>query len=731
LDNKKNIIKVKLILTFFLSLVGLNHFNAQNLDSLLEAFEYVTEKSKICNEIAEVYKQDSKFTLTKTFADSALHFAIQSNNSLEKGNAYLNLGDYNYYISNYDSSIIYYQKAVTIYIKLNDSENIASAYSNIGAVYYSKSEFKEAIKNFKKAANYQKITNNKEEVAIIYNNIATVYYQINNNTKAIEYYKKSLALKKDKNESKSIAKGLNNIANVYGEIGDYDKSIQYYYDAIRYCDKSNDKPLKATTLNNIAGVYKDWKQYDKALELYNEALNIKIELKDLDGKANVLNNIGLIKKLKEDYKDAELKFLAAKEIFEQIGNKDRLAIVCANLGALKEHEENYSDAIVLYAKSLEISKEIERPYSIALGNLNLSRVYLTLGKLDLAEQFMNECLVYFEEYNLNSIELEIYQLLSELYQKKGVYKTSLRYYKKYSTIKDSLFSAEKHKKLNEINTQYETEKKNKEIELLYVESKKQELEIKSKNQERNFWLGISIFSILIGAISIYFFVIKKKLSERLEHKNKIIEKTLGEKDVLMREIHHRVKNNLQIISSLLNMQSRYLSDDKSKAIVADSQNRIKSMSLIHQKLYQEDNLTGIDTKTYFTELIDGLCLSYGLDNEKLNFKIDIERLFLDVDTLIPLGLMLNEILTNAFKYGVDKEHGEFTFIFSKEDENLLRIFVKDNGDGIPDGFELKKSKSYGMKLIQSLSKKLKTDVSFNNNNGLEITMLIRKFRITK
>lgn len=203
---------------------------------------------------------------------------------------------------------------------------------------------------------------------------------------------------------------------------------------------------------------------------------------------------------------------------------------------------------------------------------------------------------------------------------------------------------------------------------------------------------------------------------------------LNEKDILLREIHHRVKNNLQIISSLLNMQSKYLSDEKTKAIVTDSQNRIKSMSLIHQKLYQEENLTGIDTNLYFTELIDSLSLSYGLDKKALSFVIEIEPLFLDVDTLIPLGLIVNEVITNAFKYGVDKNNGAFTFIFRKVNEEL-DLFVKDNGQGIHKDFEPKKSKSYGMKLIHSLGKKLKADIHFKNNQGLEISMIIHKFKI--
>ena len=126
--------------------------------------------------------------------------------------------------------------------------------------------------------------------------------------------------------------------------------------------------------------------------------------------------------------------------------------------------------------------------------------------------------------------------------------------------------------------------------------------------------------------------------------------------------------------------------------------------------------------------IDSLCLSYGVPQEKTN--IVIENMLLDVDTAIPLGLVLNEMISNAFKYGVKGEEGHFVFIFKKNSDEELLVKMKDNGPGIPKDFDIKKSKSYGMKLIQSLSKKLKAEVNFENNLGLEITMKISKFRIS-
>ena len=362
---------------------------------------------------------------------------------------------------------------------------------------------------------------------------------------------------------------------------------------------------------------------------------------------------------------------------------------------------------------------------------NIGNAYFKIKKFEEAEKYYLNALQLAEKHNLTVEILYSLRSLSDLYSETNEYKQANMFLKEYHTLKDSVFSNTKHQQIMDLEEEYQSDKKNKEIELLNTKARQQIFEIRAERNNRNLWIGISILSAIFALISIYFFVNKKKVSEKLKDKNIIIEKTLGEKDVLLREIHHRVKNNLQIISSLLNMQNRYLSDDKSKEIVTESQNRIKSMSLIHQKLYQEENLTGIETKEYFKELIESLMLSYGVENTNVKFDINIDNILLDIDTAIPLGLILNEILSNTFKYGVDKENGRFLFDFKETNKEELNILIKDNGPGIPDGFDIKKSKSYGMKLIQSLSKKLKAEIEFKNNNGLEIRMKILRFKIAK
>jgi len=251
----------------------------------------------------------------------------------------------------------------------------------------------------------------------------------------------------------------------------------------------------------------------------------------------------------------------------------------------------------------------------------------------------------------------------------------------------------------------------------YTYDKEKELQnliTKTREKEHRHTINILIFGLLsfllISGLLYTLNRLRRKLNTKLKGKNSQLLDALAINETLLKETHHRVKNNLQIISSLLNMQSKFLDDSHTKDIVIESQNRIKSMSLIHQKLYQGSNLTSIESATYFNDLLDSLIHSYGIDTEKIKSEIKIENLLLDVDTAIPLGLILTELISNAFKYGVDKENGAFYFSFSKQNSTELLIIIRDNGPGMPEDFDIHKSKSYGMKLVDILSKKLKADL---------------------
>ncbi|MBZ0202996.1 MAG: PAS domain S-box protein [Ignavibacteria bacterium] len=190
---------------------------------------------------------------------------------------------------------------------------------------------------------------------------------------------------------------------------------------------------------------------------------------------------------------------------------------------------------------------------------------------------------------------------------------------------------------------------------------------------------------------------------QLKKKEEEISKSLKEKETLLKEIHHRVKNNLQIVASLLRLQSGYVKDPESKKYFLDSQNRIHSMAIIHEKLYGSKSLAEIDLKLYLEQLVSNLVYSLDIDTLKIKIITEIASLNIDLDHAIPVGLIVNEILTNSFKYAFPGEMGGEIIIKAAEDKDIVSISLSDNGVGFPGNTNIKDYDSLGLQLVQTLT----------------------------
>jgi two-component sensor histidine kinase/CheY-like chemotaxis protein len=219
--------------------------------------------------------------------------------------------------------------------------------------------------------------------------------------------------------------------------------------------------------------------------------------------------------------------------------------------------------------------------------------------------------------------------------------------------------------------------------------------------------------------------------ERIETK---LKKSLEEKEILLKEIHHRVKNNLQIISSLLNLQSRYINDEEMLDMYKESQNRVKSMAIIHEKLYQSEDLARIDFGDYVKSLVIDLFNSYGVDKSFTNLDINIDDVLLDINTAIPCGLIVNELVTNSIKHGFPvnrakqlsfNEKDSIAVTITKED-GFYDMSVYDNGTGFPDNLDFHNTDSLGMQLVISLTSQLRGTVELERNNGTLFRIIFKE-----
>ncbi len=218
-----------------------------------------------------------------------------------------------------------------------------------------------------------------------------------------------------------------------------------------------------------------------------------------------------------------------------------------------------------------------------------------------------------------------------------------------------------------------------------------------------------------------------KSSEETRHAEEKIKNSLKEKEVLLREIHHRVKNNMQIISSLLMLQSQYVKDKKDADIFIDSQNRIVSMSLVHEKLYQSHDLARIDFKEYIEDMAAGLFQSYGIDTGKIALNISVESISLPIDSAIPCGLIINELVTNSLKYAFPgARNGEINIFIRSSGNNMIEIVVSDNGIGLPKDLDFRKTESLGLHLVTILAEnQLHGEIALDQNKGTNFHIRFR------
>lgn len=220
-------------------------------------------------------------------------------------------------------------------------------------------------------------------------------------------------------------------------------------------------------------------------------------------------------------------------------------------------------------------------------------------------------------------------------------------------------------------------------------------------------------------------------AEERDRVNDYIRKSLKEKELLLKEIHHRVKNNMQVISSLLKLQSRFINDEQARDLCMQSEQRVRSMALIHERLYRCEGLAEIELGKYITELSESLYRSYAIDPERINLSTDLAPMTLGIDQAIPCGLLLNEFISNSLKHAFSNEEtGELSISLSI-DGDLITLVFSDNGCGLPSSFQLVDQKSLGFEIIRTLSSQLNAELSVTTSSPTKFTLkFLRSASIT-
>ena len=311
----------------------------------------------------------------------------------------------------------------------------------------------------------------------------------------------------------------------------------------------------------------------------------------------------------------------------------------------------------------------------------------------------------------------LHKLYARVYTSKKDFEAALHHNNRYHQYRDTASSRNLSFIVNDLEAKYRKVQQERQIESLTSEK----FELGDRLNRRNRLIGTILFLLTIALISAFTAI---RLYRKLKVQNQVISDALEEKETLLKEVHHRVKNNLQIISSLLSLQARGITDAKASEALQESQTRVRSMALIHQNLYQKEEFVAVNVEDYVDNMMDELMRTYAADNKQIEVIKHVESLELDLDTVIPLGLVINELITNTLKYAFKgRDTGKIHIDLHRTDQGL-NFKISDDGVGLPSGWDISKSKTLGFRLVKSFCRKMEATLDISSLNGTTIEITI-------
>lgn len=641
-----------------------------------------------------------------------------------KTKTYIQLGK-SFEESDFDSALYYYQAG----LKLAQSSTMEDfpkfngiTLENIGfAYFYNTDDIEKPIAYLKEAMVSHQEAGLSEELSKTEFNLATFYSNLSMYDSAVYHYDQVVERNKRNGTSIEMATSLSSSGLNSFYLRNLDKAAASLLESIRYSQKTGDTSRIYAPYLNYGLVLKEQKEYEKAKQYMRASQAL---LKDIDharGIALTYINIGQVLILQDSLDAAFQSFTDAWSYQEKLGFSkvdyyNNVAWIEREKGDYRKYHEYALEAVKTIPKGYAPKSEADVYGTLVEAKILLAdSVYFDLTNQKRA--LYREALPYAERgwhladsVNSGNVKLEMADVLTTVNSRLGRHEEALKYSQIARELSDEINDQARIDAIARMTTEFETEQVENENALLQEAQKRQTAQLK---QQRYLIIGGLVVLLLIIALAL----IIQRNRLKLQKANAKVEKSLEEKELLLKEIHHRVKNNLQVVSSLLDLQSRGIEDEKALSIFMEGQNRVKAMALIHQKLYQNEDLATIDFAEYAEQLMGELASVYSDSNGvKTSVKAG-EKTHFDIDTAIPLGLILNELISNAYKYAFTEGKGEIKVSLESLENGKHQLTVTDSGQGLPVDFDLTKAKSLGLRLVRRLSKQLYGSVEYYYEQG--------------
>lgn len=528
-----------------------------------------------------------------------------------------------------------------------------------------------------------------------------------NKRKSIACLERAYALADSIGDQSWVAKIRGNKATALAFFGDLEEATAIKLEVIETFEALNDSTALQVEWYGIGYIYGQNNNPRKALPYYLKALNYDTT------HPLVLATIG------RNYSglqqpDSAYHYLEKALAYSQEGSALHIDIL-NKLGNIHLENGDYEQGIALIGEALEgmgEDSQLDLTYKI---KHNMIDAYRLNGQLTQAEELLKSIV---EDSLVLLTRARHYEVAYRLFEAQGDYQRAFLAHQNYHAYSDSISNVELSSKVEDLQIKYETAEKEREI--MALESTQRIKDTQLRNQRRLLLLTV-LFLLLAAGLGYFIY----RLYQKTKEQNVVIGHALSEKELLLKEIHHRVKNNLQVVSSLLSLQSQYVEDDKALSAINEGRNRVRSIALIHQDIYQHDTLTGIHVSDYFSKLISALFQTYNIQEDQVKLQLDIEDAVIDVETIVPLGLIANELVSNALKYAFqDTDEGVLAVSLHTEEGAGVLLEVKDNGPGFDHSLVDENVNSFGYQMILAFVRRLDAVLNFDTQRGTHVSVRI-------
>ena len=618
-----------------------------------------------------------------------------------------------------DSAIHYANRALALAKKMRYNEGQCLAYDLLAVALFQQGKTEDAIAQYEQEI---AISVNKSNIVATYESIGMLRDIQGNFQEALKNMDKALKLALEINSKPNIISAYTSIGNVRSEMGSFAEAVKDYFLALKLSEETGDQISAANIYGNLAVLHFNQNNFYEALKYDTIALALQLKVGNKQSIYRLYENMAQIYNELNKYDVALSCYMAEVKTIQEISEEYPMAGARLGIGDVYMKQRNYSNALAQFLAALEIYHKVGDQKGIADAYNSMGNLYLTTGKMGAARNALNKALTIAKKISGAENLEKCYMQLTMLDSATGNWKGAFINNQLYNKYKDSVANKENAKKLVEGQMQYDFDRQHF-LDSMKVADKEKIADIKLK-QQRNYTLlgviGAFLLLVVVAGLSRTYILQKranKLKGQLLEQK----EEMLYQKDILMKEIHHRVKNNLQVISSLLDLQMENINDDNAKKAMNEGMSRIKSISLIHQQLYQNEDISTIEFSKFIDDLLTQVSYVFKKPGQQITLRREVPEEFLDIDTAVPLGLILNELITNSYKYAFGNNTVGYNdgsiFISLEHTNSQYKLVYSDSGPGLPPDYNIRRSGSMGLLVINSLSKELGGKFSYEQEGN--------------